>query len=318
MPIVSGTVVTYSLKGIREDLADRIYDISPTDTPFMSMAGRETADNTLFEWQVDSLAAAVSSNQVVEGNESTFATPAFTTRLGNYTNISEKTLIVSATADRVRKAGRAKEKAYQLAKRSKEIKRDMEKASLENLAAAAGDSSNPRISAGLGAFVKTNSDFGATGSDPIYTSIPTDPRNDGTLRTFTEAMLKTVAQEVYVSGGDVKFLLLPPALKPTFSGFAGVATKTFYQSAVEPTSIIGSADVYVSDWGKISVIVDRFQRARDAWLIDPEYVSFAYLRGFDTSALAKTGDASKSLLNAEWGLKVKNEAALGIIADLQP
>lgn len=318
MAVISGTSVTYNLKGIREDLSGTIYDISPTDTPFLSMAGRASADNTLFEWQVDALAAAVSTNQQLEGNDATFATPAATTRLGNYQNISDKPLIVSGTAERVSTAGRASEFAYQMAKRAKEIKRDMEKASLDNLAANAGALGTARVTGSFLVFLKTNTDFGSGGADPVYTTVPTGTRTDGTLRTFTEAMLKTVAQEVYTSGGDVKYLMVPVALKPTVSGFAGVATKTFYQSAVKPTAIIGSADVYVSDWGKISILVNRFQRARDAFLVDPSYVSIAYLRPFHREKLAKTGDAQKGVLRVEWGVKVHNEAAHGIIADLQP
>src|SRR5262249_52157800 len=100
------------------------------------------------------------------------------------------------------------------------------------------------------------------------------------------------------------------------SGFSGVATKTFYQSAVEETAIIGAADVYVSDFGTLAIVPNRFQRSRDAWLIDPEYASIAYLRPFMTEALAKTGDAEKRMLLVEWGLKVHNEAAHAGIFDL--
>jgi hypothetical protein len=315
--IFTNTYTTFDAKGIREDLSDAIYNISPTDTPFVSNIKKEKASNTFFEWQTDSLAAASSSNQQLDGDDITSVTAATpTVRVGNYTNISRKTVAVSGTLEAVDKAGRKGELAYQLAKRSAEIKRDMEKAALENIGAQAGGTADARVSAGMGAWLKTNTAKGSGGTDPVYTNIPDAARGDGTTAAFTEAMLKSAMKSAYDNGGKPEMLMVGSANKQTASGFSGVATKTFYQSAVEETAIIGAADVYVSDFGTLAIVPNRFQRSRDAWLIDPEYAAIAYLRPFMTVPLAKTGDAEKRMLLVEWGLKVHNEAAHAGIFDL--
>ena len=125
MAIVSNTFLTYAAIGNREDLADRIYNISPTDTPFMANIGKGKATATLHEWQTDSLAAAAANAQL-EGDDTTFTAAVATTRLGNTCQISRKDIIVSCTQDAVNKAGRRKEMVYQMAKRAKELKRDCE------------------------------------------------------------------------------------------------------------------------------------------------------------------------------------------------
>ena len=111
----------------REDLSNIIYDISPTSTPFMSNVGRDTADNTYFEWQTDALAAANGSNALVEGADAGNTDFTDTNRVANYTQISGKVVAVSGTAQAVNMAGMRTLLAYNQAKAAKELKRDMEK-----------------------------------------------------------------------------------------------------------------------------------------------------------------------------------------------
>lgn len=319
MAIVAGTLTTYGTVGIREDLSNVIYDISPEDTPFMSNSGKDKASQSLFEWQTDSLAAADGANAVVEGDEATFSTPASTTRLGNYQQISRKTLILSGTDEVVNKAGRKSELAYQMAKRSAELKRDLESAFVGvNQGAVAGSTSVARRTASLSAFVKTNVDKEGTGVNPAYTSIPTVARTDGATRAFTETMLKNVIALVWAQGGSPDTLMVGSGNKAVASGFAGIASKTFNiaERSKAQATIIGAADVYVSDFGVLSIIPNRFQRNRDAWLLDFDHTKVSYLRPFKTENLAKTGDAEKKMIIVEYGLKVTNEKALGLVADL--
>ena len=316
MAVITNTYRTYAAKGIREELSEAIYNIAPEDTPFMSNAGRDDVDNTFFEWQTDTLAAAVSNNQVVEGDDVTaFVVPVATVRLGNYCEIARKDALVSGTLDRVMKAGRKSELAYRLAIKSAELKRDMETSVLSNKAKNAGAIATARQTAGILSWIKTNTDFGAGGADPAAAD-GTGVRTDGTPRAFTETLLKTVLAEVYTSGGNPKMLMVGPGNKQVVSGFAGVATKTFYTDAVKATAIIGAADIYVSDFGTLSVVPNRFQRNRDAFALDMEFWSLSYLRPFTTIPLAKTGDAEKRIVLAEFGLRAKNEAASGLVADL--
>jgi hypothetical protein len=308
------TFTAHTAIGQREDLTDIIYDISPTETPFMSSIGKTKATAVYHEWQTDSLAAATTANAAVEGADATSATLSPTVRLGNYTQIIQKTVQVSGTLDTVNKAGRKSEKAYQLAKASAELKRDLETILLANQGRSAGTSTVARKLGSILSWIKTNSDVGSGGSDPATIGVST--RTDGTQRTFTEALLKTVVSEVFVSGGSPKILMVGAAGKQKVSSFAGIAAQRYMAPGNTPTTIIGAADVYMSDFGTMSVVPNRFMRTRDALVLDPEYAALAYLRPFQTNDLAKTGDSENTQLLAEVTLEVKNEAAHGIIADL--
>jgi hypothetical protein len=308
------TFTAHTAIGQREDLTDIIYDISPTETPFMSSIGKTKATAVYHEWQTDSLAAATTANAAIEGADATSATLAPTVRLGNYTQIIQKTVQVSGTLDTVNKAGRKSEKAYQLAKASAELKRDLETILLANQGRSAGTSTVARKLGSILSWIKTNSDKASDGSDPATIGVST--RTDGTQRTFTEALLKTVVSEVYVSGGSPKILMVGAAGKQKVSSFAGIAAQRYMAPGNTPTTIIGAADVYMSDFGTMSVVPNRFMRTRDALVLDPEYAALAYLRPFQTNDLAKTGDSENTQLLAEVTLEVKNEAAHGIIADL--
>jgi hypothetical protein len=321
MTIVVNTVTTYpsfpGIKGIREELSEIIYNISPAETPVLANAGVESVNNTFFEWQTDSLASAVTNNQQVEADDiSSFDAVTPTVRIGNYCNIARKTLIVGGTEEEVRKAGRDSEIAYQIAKKGMELKRDMEAGLLANIGANAGNSTTARVTGSLLAFIKTNTDKGATGVDPVWTTVPTATRTDGTQRPFTEAILKNIVQLVWVQGGNPGTLMVGAVNKQVVSTFGGVATRTYYMSQEVTAAIIGAADVYVSDFGVITVVPNRFQRSRDAFLLDWNLLSIGYLRTFRQIPLAKTGDAEKRMLLCEYGLKIKQEAGLALAADL--
>ncbi len=323
MSQTSNTFDTFNAKGIRESLSNVIYNISPEETPFMSNIGRENVKNTFFEWQTDSLAAASTTNAQIEGDDvSAYDSTAATVRVGNYTQVSRKTLILSGTLESVDKAGRRSELAYQLAKRSAELKRDMESIMLTNQAATggtAGVSTALRKTGSLLAFLKTNVSKGASGADPSYTTQPNATRTDATSgdqRTFTEVILKDVIQKVWTQGGTPKILMVGPVNKQKVSAFQGIAEIRRDAPGKGPATIIGAADVYVSDFGAVNVVPNRFQRERDAFVLDPEYASVCFLRPFQTVELAKTGDAEKRMIVVEWGLKVNQEAAHGLAADL--
>ena len=321
MAIIANTTTTFDIKGIREELSNVIYNISPEDTPFMSNAGRESVENTLFEWQRDALAAAVSTNAQIQGDDVTaFDAVTATVRMGNRTQISRKAILVSDTVEAVAKAGRKAELAYQIAKRSAEIKRDIETNCLANVAAVAGGTGTaPKtgtMGATIGSIDGSNVSMGAGGANPTDALTFTNARTDGTQRAFTEALLKTVLQGAWTNGGSPDTILVGASQKSTVSGFAGISTKTYAQSEARPAAIIGAADVYVGEFGTYSVVPDRFGRNRDAWLLDFEYLAVVYLRPFQVKDLAKTGDAEKQLLLAEWGLKVYTDFAHGLVADL--
>jgi hypothetical protein len=309
---------TYAAVGLREDLSDIIYNIAPTDTPFMSTVGKTKATAVYHEWQTDSLAAAA-TNAAVEGADASTATLSPTTRVGNRTQISQKTVGVTGTLQAVDKAGRKSELAYQLSKASSEIKRDMEFTLLNNTVQSNGTAgSTARVLGGLQTWLATNGDFGSGGSAG---SSGTTARTNGTNRTFTETELKTVIKEVFESGGSPKILMVTPAHKQTVSAFAGIAAQRYMAPSDAPTTIIGAADIYLSDFGSVSCVPNRFMLSGNAanevaFVLDPEYAAVSYLRPFQTIELAKNGDSDRTQLLVEYTLEVKNEAAHGIIADL--
>ena len=284
------TYKTYDTVGIREDLQNAIYDISPTTTPFMSTVGRSTAKNTLHEWQTDSLAAVNLNNAAVEGADAVAPTLAPTTRVGNYTQISDKVVQVSTTDDKVDKAGRSTETAYQLSKASAEIKRDMESILLSDQAKDAGTSSTARKLGGLATWLTTNV-VDTAGAAP------------------TEDNLKEAVLKAYTEGGEPTVLLVSPANKQVVSTFPGIAEQRFQAPGTGQTKIIGAADLYMSDFGQLSVVPDRFLSDDISYVLDPSMANVAYLRPFKSTKLAKMGDSEKTMMNVEYTLVVKNEAA---------
>jgi hypothetical protein len=333
MTVLTGTYETFTQIGIREDLSDIIYNISPTETPFMMMMGRGTADNTKHEWQIDALIAADADNKVAQGEDDStvgyFPTVAPTSRVYNYTQISRKSVMVSGTAEVVDKAGRKSELAYQLAKQAKELKRDMESILT---AANAGGVTQPMIPGVSGtaaqlapyetwmtadADTPANRGAGGAGSPTDAAGYKPDDTTgdpvDGTQRAFKEADLKEVIREAWTQGGDPSVIMVGPFNKQALSAFSGNTTR-FDRS--EDMRLVTAVDVYVSDFGEHRVVPNRFSRDRSALVITPRMWSCDYLRGFRQFALAKTGDAEKRTLLAEYTLRASNPRASGIVADL--
>jgi hypothetical protein len=317
MTIVTNTFTTFDAKGIREDLSNIITNIAPEDVPYQSNIGRESISNSLFEWQTDTLAAAAANKQLEGDDVASFDAVVATVRLQNYAQISRKTIVLSATEEVVNKAGRRSELAYQIAKRGSELKRDQEFTFLNGAVAAAGSTSVARGTASLGAFIKTNVDMQTNGVNPSYTTLPNSARTDGNVRAFTETILKNVIQQVWASGGTPKILMVGPVNKQRVSTFAGIASSRFnIDGGAKPATIVGAVDLYVSDFGNVATVANRFQRERDAWVLDPEYAKVTTLRPYQQVELAKTGDADKRMLIVEYGHKVLAENAHGLAADL--
>jgi hypothetical protein len=315
MTIIANTFTSFDAKGIREELANVISNIAPEETPFTSNVGSENVSNTFFEWQTDSL-SDVDVSPIIDGDDvASFDATSPTVRIGNYTQIRRRSMIIADNLGFQDLAGRNDEIAYQIAKRGKEIKRDNESIYTGNTARSAGSASAGRVTAGLGAWVATNVNKAGDGTNPTAAD-GSDARNDGTQRDFTEAMLKDVMQQAYTSGGNPSMLMVGPYNKTVVSGFAGIAAQRYQAPSDGPTTIIGAADVYLSDFGALTVVPNRFSRERDAWCLDTEYASVATLRPIQAVDLAKTGDAEKKMLICETGLKVSNEKAHGLIADL--
>lgn len=228
--------------------------------------------------------------------------------------------MVSGTLEAVDKAGRRSEKAYQLAKASAELKRDIETIITANQGRDAGSTGNARKMGSLLSWIKTNTSVNGstvTGVDPQTIGVST--RTDGSTRTFTEALLKDVVQEIFVSGGSPTLAVMRPALKRKMAEFTGISQhRVNTDGTVGKVTILGGADIYASDFGLLQLVPDRFMRStdREVLILDPEYAAMAYLRPFQTNELARVGDADKTQILAELTLEVRNEAAHGGVFDL--
>ena len=306
----TNTFDTYDSVGEREDLSDVIYNISPTDTPFLSSAAKTQATAVLHEWQTDALASASTSNAVIEGDEATLDAVTATTRLSNSCQIMDKTVVISGTQEAVDKAGRASELAYQIAKKAKELKRDMEAQITTNNAEVTGSATAAREMGSLGAWVATNDVMGTSGTSG---SVGNTARTDGTQRAFTEDLLKSVIKSVWNEGGDPTMIMVGPFNKQKLSGFTGNSTR--FDAGADAT-LYTSVDVYASDFGQLQVVPNRFSRDRDCYVLDMNYWGVAFLRDFTMHELSKTGDSEKRQLLVEATLESRNEAASGLVADL--
>ena len=304
---------TFETVGIREDLVDVIYNISPEDTPILSAIPRTAAKSTKHEWQLDSLATPA-TNAVIEGDDATIDALSATTRAFNFCQIADKVIALSGTQSAVDAAGRADEMAYQIAKKSKELKKDMEFDLIEPNVQVSGSATAARELGSIPTWLKTNGDAGTSGS--LSTGSGTDLPGSGTDRDLTETILKTVIKEVYESGGETDMLVCPPSVKQVISGFNANTTRF---GPAEAKTEFAAIDVYSSDFGDLRVVPNRVMAvtdAKDVFIIQRDMMATAYLRDFQVQDLAKTGDSEKKQLLVEYTLEVRNEAAHGIILDI--
>ena len=306
MAQATGTTDTYDLVGIAEDVEDVIFNISPTETPFLTMVKRKKVSNTLHQWQTDSLAAAA-ANRSIEGDDSTYATATPTVMLANYTQIAKKTVMVSGTADAVRKYGRKEQFAYEIAKRGKELKRDIEFALIQNQVSSAGGSATARSSAGIEVMI-TNRVLGTgntTGTTPGFAAGVWGAVTDGTSTTMTESDLVSALELAWQDGGDPSVVMVNSTLKRKIATFGGASKFSGVQVQGPRTAqsvVIGGVDLYISDFGEHKIMLNRYQRTGTLLALDPEYVSVGFLRPIKFEERAKTGDATRGELLTEFCL----------------
>lgn len=328
MAQIANTFETYDAKGNREELANIIYNITPDETPFISLIEHRNVKTTHPEWQIDTLASPDTSNNVPEGNDWTFGATSPTARVGNYTQISEKDVIVSRTQDKTDKAGRKSELAYQVEKRGLELRTDMEVICLSNQASSAGSGNGAtnRTLGGLRAWLSTNDEMNSGSSGGFNSSTGVvDAATNGTLRAMTKTLMDAVILSTYNAGGKPNTLMLSPYNKTVFSALLDDANIVPLRQNVTQRgkrALIASAEIYVSDFGDIMVVPNRQMAragasiARNAFFIDPDMVSLGVFDDVQIHKVAKTGDSEKRVLNTEYTLLVNNEAAHGVIADV--
>ena len=306
----SNTFDSYDANGIREDLSNVIYNVSPEETPLLSSIAKVSATNTRHEWQTDTLRSSA-VNAHVEGDDTTAEARVATTRLGNYTQILKNAVVTAGTDSGLDKAGRGKEMSYQVVLVGQEQKLDTEKALMSNQAAVAGNSTTARKMAGLGAWITTNvNNVGTGGANP--TGDGTDARTDGTQTVFSQADFDLTMQDIWKEGGKPDCVILSSFNMDKALGFTG-------NNNQRATGAVGTVDnllnVYQTPWGTVDFIPARENRSRDVFIIEKDKLALAQLRPMKNEALAKTGDNEKRQVVGECTLVVRNEKALGLVAD---
>ncbi len=316
MATPADTVSTYDAIGNREDLINNIYNIAPTTTPFISGISRGDATATNHEWQTQDLASADDTNAQIEGNDATTTAATPSVRLGNQTQISDKVPRVTRTQRQVDSAGRGDEMDYQIMLKTKELKRDMEKVILANKAKVGGSESVARIAAGVESWLATNFNGGVGAVAP--TGDGTDANTPGTNRAFDEADLKTVLASCFDEGGEPDTIMVGATIKQAMSGIVNGGTSGAAQRVVDgnAATVHTAIDIYVSDFGSLAVIPNRFQVQTSMLVLDMSMWSLATLADFQETPLAKTGDSDRVQLLSEYTLEAKNEKSSGIITAL--
>lgn len=311
----ANTFDSYDVKGIREDLENVIYDISPEETPFYSSLKKVKASNTYHEWQTDSLRSSA-ANAHIEGDDTAGEARVATTRLGNYTQIFKNAVIIPDTDEGLDKAGRAAEMAYQVLKIAKEQKLDIEKALFDNNKYEVGSATAARELAGCGAYVKTNvANIGGSGGANPTGSVPGNTaRTDGTATVFSQADFDTVMQGIWEAGGNPDTVYLSAFQMNKALDFTGYNNQRSHIEATSKT-VVKAVDIYVTPWGTVEFTPSRENRGRDVWIMDSDMWACGVLRPTKNTELAKTGDSTKRQVLTELTLISKNEAASGLVAD---
>lgn len=320
MAVITNTFQSTSAVGNREELSDVVNRITPEDTPIYSMAPKGSAKTTNPEWEIDTLRAPAANIQL-EGDEFAFTAVPTPTRVGGRTQILREGFIVSETQEAEDNAGKVEKLKHNMLKAGIQIRKDAELAIVENNASVGGAT---REFGGLPSWYETNTSRGSGGSDGGFSSGNTTAATNGTQRAFTKALMDANFQEVYNAGGNNKFLVVSPYVKTVFTTFMSDSNVAQFRYAASGNNnaIIASADIYEGDFGKTTVIPNRVMAtgaayARNAHNIDPDLLMWKWLdKMARVPNLAKTGDAEKGMIVGEGTLCVKNEAGLGVVADI--
>lgn len=319
MAVPSNTIQNVGRVGVREDLSNKIAELFPDDTPFQNAIGTSQIKNTYTEWQTDSLAAANHDNKALQGDDLANEARANTVRVGNHTQIFTKVVGASTTVEWTDKAGRRSEMARELMKAGREMKTDMEKRFLGNYASVAAAAGTEGESAGALAWLETNTSLNTGSGSPadggFAAGVVSAATNASATRSYTETLLKSVLQSIWNEGGNPKMVITNGTLKQDAAAFAGLADAR-RESGSKKLTIVAGADVYVSDFGEVTFVADRFASSRDALIVDPEYWDVGVGEGMKTFDLATVGLAQRKAIRSEVTLRCLNEAASGAIRDL--
>ena len=311
MAVPTNTLQTYQSTYNAEDVSEIIMNISPIDTPLLTMAKKGTAEATYTEWPTESLSPVDSANANIEGDDASMDASTTPSRVGNYCQLMDKTVSVTTTQNAIRKYGARNEFARQKAKKGKELKRDIETTLFLNQARVVGAAGTAQKMRSMGSWLTTNVSRGATGASGNATTAATD----GTQRAFTEALFRAVLVSCATSANDMPSVVMAgPANRANLSSQLTGNSTRFYE--LSDGQLNASISVYRSDFGPMKLLMNRFQRERDIWMLNPDYIELRYLEPMQYQDLAVTGLSQKGQMWTNLTLAVLAEPAHGVLADM--
>jgi hypothetical protein len=315
MAAVQGSVLSYDTRTVSEnpeDISSQIYSIDPVDSPVLSLAGRRRVSNTLFEWLTEDLTQVSAGTPELEGFEIERDDSDLTVRHNNYVQILQRNATVSSTQARMKLFGKQSQMAWQMARKAKELKRDVNYSFMVPQAKNQGAAGTARQSAMLSSWIKTNVDRGVGGGNPLGDG--SDTSTNGTQRALTETLINGVMQDCFTNGAEPTTMLVGPYNKTVVSGFGG---REIAREIVDKNVAGSNVTIFTSPFGNLKVVPHRWQQERDCWIVDPKRIRVCFLRPFETVEISRIGDAQTRLLTVEYGLQVDTEKAHGLVADLE-
>jgi len=310
MAVPTNTLQTYQSNNNAENVTEIVMNIDPIETPLLTMAKKTTAEATYTQWPIESLSAVDTNNANIEGDDASIDASSTPTLVGNWTQLMDKTASVSTTQEAIKRYG-VKNEMAKLAKKSKELKRDMETTAFLNQARVVGAAGTAQKMRSLPSWLTTNVSRGASGANGSATTAATD----GTQRNFTEALLRGLIVTTITNADELPGVLFAgPANRANVSSQLSGNSTRFYE--LKDGQLNASISVYRSDYGPLKIVMDRFQRERDMFLINPDYIGIRTLEPMQTQDLATTGLTKKKQIWTNWTLEVSNEKAHGVLADL--
>lgn len=311
MAVPANSLQTYQSTNNAENVTEIVMNIDPIDTPLLTLAKKTTAEATYTQWPIEALSAVDTANANIEGDDATIDASATPILVGNWTQLMDKTASVTTTQEAIKRYGVKNEMAKQMAKKSKELKRDMETIMFLNQARVVGAAGTAQRMRSLPSWLTTSASRGVGGANGSATTAATD----GTQRNFTEALLRGLIVTSITNADDLPSVLFAgPANRANVSTQLSGNSTRFYE--LKDGQLNASISVYRSDYGPLKIVMDRFQRERDMFLINPDYIGIRTLEPMQTQDLAVTGLTKKKQLWCNWTLECGNEKAHAVLADL--
>lgn len=320
MTQTAGSTETYDSAALKESLDSVIWDLFPMDTYFISNVDKETVGQTQHQWVFDTLAAAAANKQV-EGDAFTAATLVTATRVSNYTQISNKSIIVTGTYAATNTVG-GDPMARAVLKSMKELKRDMEFTCLGAQGSSAGPTGGRATGGvlawiwGQGADIPGNTVLAkaagtganTTGTTPSYASSVVVGVTAGTTGTvaMTIADITEALQLAWTDGGEPTVCIASAAQKNYIDGFTSLATRMVDIGREEKLPISQSANVIVTSYGTVKVVLSRYLNRQMALFMDMPMWALGQLRPPKVVDMARREDGEAKLLVAEYTVIARN------------